>query len=168
MKPLIGINADISAGPPKKASVQANYYEAIKIAGGIPILIPPMPNEDLEVFSKVHGIMTIGGMDYSPSLYGEASHATTQIMQAEREDFDLRLTARVLKDKNLPSLFICSGFQTVNIVLGGSLIEDIETQIPDLKVNHKSPNWWQVGSTKTRCDNSTRFDAGSNLWTNTC
>jgi putative glutamine amidotransferase len=149
MKPIIGLNTDVSTGPPKQLDISATYFEAIKAAGGIPILIPPMSDEDLqELLSKLDGMMTIGGPDHSPSLYGETPHPTTDLMHPEREDFDLRLTARVLKEKNLPSLFICGGFQTVNIVLGGSLIQDIETQVPESKVNHRSVNWREVGFKK--------------------
>ncbi len=47
MKPIIGINLDVREGPPEQAQVQANYYNSIQNAGGIPVLIPPMPDEDL-------------------------------------------------------------------------------------------------------------------------
>ena len=72
MKPLIGINLDIQAGPPQVARVRTNYYDAILAAGGIPVLVPPMPDQDLdELLPKLSGILLIGGLDYSPALYGE-------------------------------------------------------------------------------------------------
>jgi putative glutamine amidotransferase len=149
MKPIIGINMDVSTGPPQRSDISATFYEAIQIAGGVPILIPPMSNEELEaVLSKIDGIMTIGGEDPSSHLYGEEPHPANTPMHPDREEFDLRLHTRILKEKNLPALFICAGFQTMNIILGGSLIQDIPTQCPDSKVNHKSPNWREVGFKK--------------------
>lgn len=149
MKPIIGLNMDVSVGPPKRLDISATYCEAIIKAGGIPILIPPMSDADLEVLmGKLDGVATSGGTDHSPSLYGEAPHPATDVMHPDREDFDLRLTARILKDENMPVLFICSGFQTANVVLGGSLYQDIETQLPDSKVNHRSLNWREVGFKK--------------------
>jgi putative glutamine amidotransferase len=149
VKPIIGVNMDVSTGPPQRSDISATFYEAIQFAGGIPLLIPPMSNEDLEVaISKLDGIMTIGGEDFSSSLYGEEPHPANTPMHPDREEFDLRLHARILKEKNLPALFICAGFQTVNILLGGSLIQDIPSQVPDSKVNHKSPNWREVGFKK--------------------
>ncbi len=149
MKPIIGLNMDVSAGPPKRLDISTTFFEAIQAAGGIPILIPPMSNEDLNaVIGKIDGIMTIGGEDPSPSLYGEEPHPTVTLMHPDREEFDLRLHARILEEKTLPALFVCAGFQLVNVVRGGSLIQDIPTQVPDSKVNHKSPNWREVGFKK--------------------
>jgi putative glutamine amidotransferase len=63
MKPLIGINLDIKAGPPEEAAIQTPYTEAILKSGGIPILLPPMPREDLrEVLRRLDGLMLIGGL----------------------------------------------------------------------------------------------------------
>ena len=77
MKPLIGINLDIQSGTPPAVSLQATYYEAVQKAGGIPVLIPPMPDVDLEdLVDNLHGLLFVGGRDYSPTLYGESVEPT--------------------------------------------------------------------------------------------
>ncbi len=72
MKPLIGINLDYKGGSPPQAAIQSTYYEAIQKAGGIPVLLPPMPDSDLDdLLRSLHGLMLIGGLDYCPTKYGE-------------------------------------------------------------------------------------------------
>ncbi len=63
MKPLIGINVDIEGGPPPHMEVQTTYVVAIQQAGGIPIMLPPMNDEDLEqVCARLSGLLLIGGV----------------------------------------------------------------------------------------------------------
>src|SRR5579883_482876 len=108
MKPLIGLNLDIVPGPPEKAELQTTYFDWILSHGGIPILVPPIPEDDLqEVLARLGGLVLIGGDDYSPSLYGEKPGAKLDIMHPRREDFDLRLIAQALKRRDFPILGIC-------------------------------------------------------------
>jgi gamma-glutamyl-gamma-aminobutyrate hydrolase PuuD len=131
MKALIGINLDIDAGPPSKATVGTGYFEAITKAGGIPLFVPPMPNEDLAVcLSQLQGLVLIGGRDYSPSLYGEQAHPNVMLMHPNREDFDFRLVKMSL-ELDLPILAICAGEQLLNICLDGSLIQDLKSTLPE-------------------------------------
>lgn len=146
MKPIIGINLDITQGPPPVASVQSTYYEAIQKAGGIPILLPPMPDADLEaLLSQIHGLVLIGGPDYSPALYGEPAHPSCELLDPTRQDFDLRLAQRAIAHTSMPVLGICGGCQLLNISLGGSLIQDIKSEHPNSQVEHTSANGWQEG-----------------------
>lgn len=62
MKPTIGINLDLTAGSPDQVNLNATYYKAIQKAGGIPLPLVPMPDEDLkQVLSTLGGLMLIGG-----------------------------------------------------------------------------------------------------------
>jgi len=140
MKPLIGINLDILDGPPPIARVRCDYFEAIVKAGGIPVLIPPMPNEDLDEFlSHLGGLMLIGGLDYSPKLYGEDACQAVELIHHKREQFDLQLVRKAFQSRDLPFLGICAGCQALNIGLGGSLIQDIQMELPDSAVHHVTP-----------------------------
>ncbi len=146
MKPIIGINLDIEQGPPPVASVQLNYYEAVQRAGGIPIMLPPMPDSDLDaLLSQIHGLLLIGGLDYSPDLYGESTHASCELLDPARQEFDLRLAQRAIDKTKLPVLGICGGCQLLNISLGGTLIQDIRTEHPHSTVPHTKPNGWREG-----------------------
>lgn len=145
-KPLIGINLDVTDGPPPVVSVQSTYLDAIRKSGGIPVLLPPMSDEDLsEVLGRLNGIMLIGGPDYCPSKYGETTSPTVQLMNGDREEFDFKLALRSLQ-KDMPILGICAGCQLLNISLGGSLIQDIKTELPKSEVVHTArKNPWVDG-----------------------
>lgn len=147
MKPLIGINLDVRTGPPPETAVQTTYTQSILKAGGVPILLPPMPDDELaDAVKNLAGLMLIGGLDYCPSNYGEEPHASVETMHPERERFDMRLMKKILNETELPILGICAGSQLLNIILGGTLIQDIATEFPDSQVNHSSaPNGWVKG-----------------------
>jgi len=139
MKPVIGINVDIEAGPPPHMEVQITYIEAIQQAGGIPLLLPPMSDEDLEQIShQLSGLLLIGGQDYCPTRYGQNPESSLDLAHPIRQDFDFRLLQQVLKNTQMPVLGICLGAQLLNITLGGTLIQDIPTERPDSPVKHTS------------------------------
>lgn len=146
MKPLIGINVDITSKPIPQVAVQLPYLEGVKRSGGIPVLIPPMPDEDLAtVVSKLDGIMFIGGCDYHPRRYNEEVDDTCKLLEPQRDEFDFQLLDQALNNTKVPLLGICLGAQLINIGLGGSLVQDIKKHYPDSKVGHSSPNGWENG-----------------------
>ncbi len=146
MKPIIGINVDIKKGPPPEASLQTPYLESIHKSGGIPLMIPPMSDDDVQaVLAKIDGIMFIGGADYSPKRYNEEPDETVKLIDSTRDDFDFRLLKNVLDRRDMPILGICLGCQLLNVGLGGSLIQDIKKRFPQSEVMHASPNGWQDG-----------------------
>jgi len=139
MKPLIGINMDIVEGTPEQVCLNATYVRAIEGAGGIPVLIPPMSDENLLAMrTKISGLVLVGGKDYDPKIYGAPAHEKTNIAHSWRQEFDVKLAARVLLETNLPVLGICAGHQLINIVLGGTLIQDLESDaLSDSAVEHR-------------------------------
>jgi len=149
MKPIIGVNVDVEGDKPRLASIQCNYFESIQRAGGIPILLAPMPDHDLDqLLRKLDGILLIGGLDYGPSKYGEEAHELVELVDPAREDFDFRLVDRTINTTDIPILGICAGAQLLNIALGGSLIQDIKSEIPHTEVVHSSPHGWLKGFNK--------------------
>ena len=147
-KPIIGINLDMDS--PKAASIPAYYFEAVEKTGGIPILLPPMPDADIpEALSKVDGLLLIGGDDYPPSLYGEKPEPKTSVMVATRSDFDAALVKAALAMPKLPILGVCAGCQILNISSGGTLVQDIPSHHPESKVIHGGPYDAKEGPRKT-------------------
>ncbi|MBI2810143.1 MAG: gamma-glutamyl-gamma-aminobutyrate hydrolase family protein [Candidatus Melainabacteria bacterium] len=148
-KPIIGVNLDLEGLEHKEGTISVLYYEAIKKAGGIPLLIPPVSGADLqEILPKLDGIMMIGGADYPPSLYNKETEPKTSLMEKERSDFDVELTKAALATPDLPVLGICAGCQVLNIQPGGSLIQDIPTHQPASKIMHASHDGWKKGFNK--------------------
>lgn len=146
--PVIAINCDVQGESPRKIGLSALYIDAIKKAGGIPLLLPPMPSEKLAQLGEsgvFDGVMMIGGDDYPPDLYGAEKHPTVSVMDKERYEFDMALVKYVREHKDLPFLGICAGCQALNIGSGGTLIQDIPSQKPESKVMHASKDGWQKG-----------------------
>jgi len=149
VRPLIGINMDVQSGSPKTYRIIPDYVNAITKSGGIPISIPPMPEEQLrELLDRLDGVMMIGGNDYPPSLYKEEQHKTVVLMDEDRSNFDLMLVKEVLANGKIPFLGICAGCQALNIGSGGSLVQDIPSHYTESKVKHASPKGWQTGFNK--------------------
>lgn len=137
MKPIIGISLDIVAGELREVSLKADYFQSVLNAGGLPVLIPPMGDADLDqILQKVSGLVFVGGNDYSPESYGESLCRKIDLIDPTREEFDLRFMRKSLQATKLPILGICGGMQLMNIVLGGTLIQDIASEYPESKVQH--------------------------------
>ncbi|MBR6865049.1 MAG: gamma-glutamyl-gamma-aminobutyrate hydrolase family protein [Bacteroidales bacterium] len=144
--PLIGISCGrTSAGA---ASLSANYTEAVARAGGIPVIFPTVSDPALAaaLLKQVDGVIFSGGPDLDPSYYGETVWNETVSVDTLRDASDLMLMRAAL-DSGKPILAICRGEQLMNVVLGGSLYQDIPTQV-DTVVKHGGGAWHQIGVEK--------------------
>ncbi len=134
-KPLIGITAFEMPHPEPPHSVYyalgQRYARAIEETGGAPVVLPPgLGQGSLErIFDKLDGLLLSGGGDVEPSFYQEPSQAALVSVSLNRDRDELAL-ARWAMEKNKPLLCICRGIQVLNVALGGSLIQDIPTQVP--------------------------------------
>ena len=148
-KPLIGMNIKVDGEKPVQYIISSPYSQAILKSGGIPILIPPMGIEPLkQLFSKLDGVIMIGGRDYPPFMYDKTINKTINLMPERRSSFDSRMAKLVLNNPKLPFLGICAGAQILNIKSGGSLIRDIPTSYPDSNIEHASDDGWINGWSK--------------------
>lgn len=146
MKPVIAINVDVRDGPPPEAAVHQTYIDSVIKSGGTPLLVPPMPLDQLDsVLSMVNGVVFVGGRDYNPARYNQELDDTAILTHKTRDDFDFGFVDKALKQENLPILGICLGAQLLNVHLGGDLVQDIPKKYPDSKIEHASPNGWEDG-----------------------
>jgi putative glutamine amidotransferase len=129
MKPVIGINCSLEGENTPRLSLNSGYYEAVKRAGGVPVLLAPLEEaEDIEGLLKgLDGLILSGGEDLWPERYGQRPHPKTNLVSKERDIFDFKLVRQAL-DMNMPILGICLGEQLLNVALGGSLIQDLPSQ----------------------------------------
>ncbi|MBY0359226.1 MAG: gamma-glutamyl-gamma-aminobutyrate hydrolase family protein [Candidatus Obscuribacterales bacterium] len=150
LQPLIGLNMDVAGVAPKEASVQANYYEAVQKAGGLPLMIPPSleGSEISALLKRLDGVVFIGGSDYCPSYYKQETHVSNKLLPQERMNFDLLFLQKLVNETTLPYLGICAGMQALNIALGGSLIQHIPEAVPNSQIQHSSPEGWKKGFNK--------------------
>ena len=104
-----------------------DYRQAILHVGGEPrILDPSMPIE--QALADIDGLMLTGGDDVAPSRYGEEAHPTVVEAEAGRDEFEIGLINSA-RARQLPILAICRGVQMLNVACGGTLIQDIPSQL---------------------------------------
>jgi len=108
-----------------------NYSDAIFAAGGVPVLLPLIPNAEFsrELIKRMDAIVISGSnSDVDPHLYGEEPHLKLGSVVTRRDQADLSLLEQVFLRKK-PLLAICFGVQILNVFLGGSLWQDIDSQV---------------------------------------
>jgi putative glutamine amidotransferase len=138
-KPLIGIGCDVhqTTGERDRAFAYTTYTEAIRKAGGIPVVVPPQPENAADIVEELDGILLAGGEDCDPAAYGELRHPTVDpVMDPRRQSNDLTL-ARAARQRGIPTLGICLGVQVMNVAAGGTLIQDIDSEM-DTEIPHAS------------------------------
>lgn len=118
--------------------LRGGYVEALRRAGGIPVLLPPGEPRPLELFERLDGLLLAGGGDIDPAVYGGHAHEKVYRVDAERDRLELALARRAV-DAGLPTLGICRGCQVVNVALGGTLIEHLPDAVGE-RVLHRTPD----------------------------
>jgi len=133
--PIIGITGrtDQSARLPNISlfSIAQPYVQAVELSGGAPVIIPPHLEETglRAVFERLDGLILSGGGDILPALFGEEDSGLLWLVDERRDRAELALARWTLAEE-LPLLAICRGAQVLNVAAGGTLIQDIPTQIP--------------------------------------
>lgn len=131
MRPLIGISCAqvIIDGKPYHRSYARNA-EAIAAAGGLPVYVPTGLDEPTlrQLYERLDGVLLPGGPDVDPAEYGEATHPLTVHIDHARDALELTLTRWAVADDR-PLFGICRGHQVINVALGGTLVQDIPSQV---------------------------------------
>ena len=133
--PLIGISC---GGDEAKASLKTTYIDAVRLVGGIPVLIPILRDSVTvcQLVERLDAVILSGGEDIDPQYFGEEHLPGLGTVNAPRDTFDVLLT-RVALRQGKPLLGICRGEQVLNVVLGGTLYQDIPSQIPASQLHHR-------------------------------
>jgi putative glutamine amidotransferase len=104
-----------------------DYRQSILHVGGDPRVLEISTSID-DALAGIGGLMLTGGGDVAPSLYGEAAHAAFEPAEPGRDEFEVALVAAA-RTRNLPIFAICRGVQVMNVACGGSLVQDIPSQV---------------------------------------
>ncbi len=155
-RPLIGITERLNTED--TFYLRRYYSEAVEAAGGIPIHIPLIPKREYlaELCDRLDGLVLSGSnSDLDPALYGEEPHPKLGPVFPERDETDLILL-EIAEARALPVLAICFGMQSLNVSRGGSLTQDIESQIVN-PIKHEQ------GQVYTRPSHGVRIEADSLL-----
>ena len=165
MKPIIGVTPDFNAGDRKEWGgreptyfLRARYIRAIEELGGVPLVLPLHADRTTRryILHNLDGLLITGsGPDLPPALYGERQRFPFKIVSERRASFELDII-RLAKQADLPLLGICGGMQTMNVACGGSLIQDISSQI-------SKPLQHRQGTPATNLSHTVTVKAGSLL-----
>jgi putative glutamine amidotransferase len=123
------------------ALVPAGYVEGVRLAGGVPLVLPPTPDgaeQPGDVIDALDGLVLIGGPDLGRDLYGSPeAHPETGEKQHRRDAFELALLLEARRRK-LPVLGICRGMQLIDVAAGGTLTQHIGDHT-DISLHRPAP-----------------------------
>jgi putative glutamine amidotransferase len=138
-KPIIAITAGRILRPARQGELQlvatgcsTDYVEAVVRAGGAPLVIPRHSDEDAvrAVVAVADAILFTGGGDVCALAYGCEPHPSLGLQDPVRDAAEIA-AARFALDKGMPVLGICRGIQLLNVALGGTLVQDVPSQVPN-------------------------------------
>jgi putative glutamine amidotransferase len=149
MKPRVGVSACFFHADPQRAIFKGKtllYAEESMLAwlmsGGVLPVLLPRPSGDValeELVTAVEGLVLQGGSDVAPQTYGEQPARAEWSGDAPRDHYEIELVRAFLR-VGKPVLGVCRGAQVLNVALGGSLFQDLETVHPGHRVHRD----WQV------------------------
>lgn len=124
MKTKIGII--ICGLSDRKQFVSDTYIQAVKSAGGLPIVLPLVKSKPIiqEYVSLCDGFLFCGGGDITPLLFGEEPSAGLGSTDITLDLFQIRLM-KVILESQKPVLAICRGMQILNVACGGTIYQDL-------------------------------------------
>lgn len=131
-QPVIGITGNFGE---KGCELAEGYFESILKAGATPLIIPPFEDKDAlqNVLEHIDGLLLSGGGDINPLFVGENPLPQLHSINPKRDLAEL-LLIRLAYDRQIPILGICRGIQMLAIALGGSVYQDIYSQLPEDKL----------------------------------
>ncbi len=133
-RPLIAIPGHVeTVDSVPYCGVRSSYCESITGHGGMPVIVPPQAgSQDVEgLLDSVDGVLLPGGVDIHPGQYGEVPNQRLGAVDIPLDQFELPLI-RQAHARDMPMLALCRGHQAMAVALGGTLYQDLPTQLPGL------------------------------------
>ena len=128
------------------------YVDAVRRAGGTPVLLPPGGSDWAEWLALVDGLLVAGGGDVHPAEYqGRSEHSSIAGVDLDRDSSEITLIRKVTGSHPMPTLCICRGMQVLNVALGGTLHE----HIPDVReedIHRAGDGGWIVQAVQVAAD----------------
>ena len=150
--PVIGVTSSFkevagsAAHQPLGRLVQSDldYLEGVIHAGGVPVILPSVvaPRMAEVLLDGIDGLLLSGGSDLDPDYYGEECAPELGVTIPERDAFEIALV-RLALGRRMPIFGICRGMQVLNVALGGTLYQDLPSQLGKDALNHwqETPKW---------------------------
>lgn len=135
-RPVIGIATQslpaVAGERPPCWIMGQRYVDVLRGVGAVPWIIPLLPHDPDtmgEIFSRLDGVFLTGGVDVDPSRYGEPKHPLCGATDPDRDTVEIMLLKHAI-ERDLPVLAVCRGLQVLNVACGGTLYQDVATQVP--------------------------------------
>ena len=162
-RPRIVITAGSNPGTTNHTGLRFDYLHAISKAHGLPSIVasgftnPLDEAEQLagEILDNCDGLMLSGGTDVDPKIFGEVPHTALGRVDPPRDPFEITLAREAVR-RDMPILGICRGLQVLNVALGGTLIQDIPSDVPDAATH-------ETGENRVEIAHEVTIEAGSKL-----
>ena len=138
-KPIIGLTSNLyEIEGIESTIIYLQYSEAVKKAGGIPIIFPIGDEEMAKVWiSMVDGVLLTGGIDVHPTFYGEEPSENLGVTDERLDESDLAVISEARKQKK-PIFGICRGSHLINVAFGGTLHQHLDDEDPIRNLEHLS------------------------------
>lgn len=127
------------------------YPDVVAAAGGVPVLLPPLPATAARAVDVLDALVVTGGHDVDPRHYGAERHPRTEPPRPDRDAAELAALHRAL-DRGIPVLGICRGAQLLNVALGGTLHQ----HVPDITGRPHNPRPGVFGVTDVTTEPGSR------------
>ncbi|MCM1246445.1 MAG: gamma-glutamyl-gamma-aminobutyrate hydrolase family protein [Roseburia sp.] len=120
------------------------YMKGIEQAGGIPVMLPFVSDEEIlqQLTETMDGFLFTGGQDVSPNLYAQRITPACGQCCKERDEMEAVLF-RLAYEQDKPVLGICRGIQYINVIMGGTLYQDLPGEHPSDTEHHQKPPYDQ-------------------------
>ena len=137
LRALIGITPVVERSG-NQFNISTSNTKAIEQAGGIPFILPLTENEAIieEIAGKIDGLYLTGGNDIDPTYFGEEPHPKLGGIHPLRDFFEISIVKKMI-DLKKPILGVCRGSQVMNVALGGTMYQDIYSQIDHQLLQHQ-------------------------------
>jgi len=123
--------------PARELALGLTYPEAIRRAGAVPVIIPPLDTDSIApLLDGLCGLFLSGGPDLHPTVYGACPHPALGPTEPHLDRFEVALV-RAAEARELPVLCICRGLQVLNVSRGGTLVQDLPSERPSTIVHRQ-------------------------------
>lgn len=130
-RPIIGVTTHLietdDPHPGTFLRINEAYMQGIRVAGGVPVHLAGHEEAEEELLKCLDGLLLTGGGDLDPALYGEPNRGTMP-WDERRDRYELSLLRGMVR-RGKPVLGICRGIQVINVGLGGTLWQDVDSQL---------------------------------------
>ena len=137
---IVGITSDIKG---KFYEVESFYFESLLKVGAIPVMLPMITNKNdiRKISKKINSLLVSGSRDIDPKFYGQVKKYKINSLDIKRTISEINYIEEFMK-QNKKILGIC-GMQLINVYFGGSLIQDIKSQLKS-KINHSKAKYHKI------------------------